>query len=128
MDWLVNLAVLLVVGYFILVNTRKKKQSQSDDILPRYRTQRSKAEVEKESQEIIKRQLSRDVPSYQTIRSYKTYEKPFSGFLEYYLKYAKKDTTLTTNATSDNVQTLSENDLLRDLKLFLIYVCSFILN
>ena len=39
-----------------------------DDILPRYTEQRSLTEIEKESQEIIKRELSRD-RSYEFIKS-----------------------------------------------------------
>ena len=117
MDWLVNVAILLVVGSFILVNTRKRKYNQSGDVLPRYTTQRSLAVVEKESQEIIKRELSRDAPTYEWIRSKGGY-----GFLFDYLHYARNDETLTTTAKSDIVKTLSENDLLRDLKLLLIFV------
>ena len=114
MDWLVNLAILFVVGYFILGLTRERKNNQSGDVLPRYTTQRNKAEIERESQEIIKRELARDAPSYETIRSYKN---PYTGFLHYYLRFTKNDETLTTTAKSKVVKTLSKNDLQRDLKL-----------
>ena len=123
MDWLVNLAILFVVGYFILGLTRERKNDQAGDVLPRYTTRRNKAEIEKDSQEIIKRELSRTAPSYETIRSYRN---PFTGFLHYYLRFTENDETLTTTAKSDIVKTLSENDLLRDLKLFLISIYSFI--
>ena len=109
MDWLMNLAALFVVGYFILGLCQGKiKNNQNDDVLPRYTTQRNKAEIEKESREIIEKHLSR-TPSNE-FRS-----KGFTGFLEYYLQYTRNDYTLTTTAKSDIVQTLSENDLLRDL-------------
>ena len=49
-----NLAILFVVGYFILGLTRERKNNQSGDVLPRYTTERSKAEIEKESNEILK--------------------------------------------------------------------------
>ena len=52
MDWLVNLAILFVVGYFILGLTRERKNNQSGDVLPRCITRLSKAEIEKESKEI----------------------------------------------------------------------------
>ena len=124
MDWLVNPAILFLVGYFILGLTGKRKHSQRGDILPRYTTKRNKAEIEKESQEIIKRELKRDAPSYETVRSY---ENSSTGFLNYYLQFTRNDEKLTTTAKSDIVQTLSENDLLRELKLFL-FISSFILN
>ena len=121
MGWLVNLAILLIVGYFILGLSRGKiKNIQSGDVLPRYTAQRTKAEIEKESQEIIKRELSRNVRSYEWIRSERGY-----GFLHYYLRFTRNDQTLTTTAKSDIIQTLSENDLPRGLKLFLIYICNF---
>ena len=120
MDWLVNVAVLFVVGYFILGLTRERKNNQSGDVLPRYTTRRSKAEVEKESQEIIKREFSRD-RSYEYVKS-----NGWTGFLDYYLCQTENEETLTTNAKTDVVQTLSKNDLLRDLKLFLISIYSFI--
>ena len=111
MDWLVNLAILLVVGYFILGLTRERKNS--GDVLPRYttdsvRTERSKTDIEKESQEIIKRELSKDAPSYTTIRSYKN---PYTGFLNYYLQKTGNDETLTTTAKLDIVEALCKNDL-----------------
>ena len=112
MDWLVNLAILFVVGYFILVSTRKRKYSQSGDVLPRYTEQRSLTDIEKESKELIKRELSRD-RSYEKIKSL-----GYTGFLHFYLRFTENEETLTTNAKSDIVKTLSENDLLRDLKLF----------
>ena len=117
MDWLVNLAVILVVGYCIL----GLKNNQSGEILPRYTSQRNRAQIERFSQKIIKRELSRDAPSYETIRSY---ENPFTGFLNYYLQHTKNDKTLTTTAKSDIVKTLGENDLLRDLKIFFVSSCN----
>ena len=102
MDRLVSLAILLVSGYFILVKTRKRKCNQ-----------RSKAELEKESQEVIKKELSRDAPSYEWIRSMGGY-----GFLYDYLRYTANDELLTTTAKFDIVKTLSKNDLLWDLNLF----------
>ena len=107
MDWLVNLAILLVIDYFILGLTRKRKNN--DDVLPRYTTQRSNADIEKESQEIIKRELSKDAPSYKKIKL-----NGFTGFLHYYLKFTGNDDTLTTTAKFDIVETLSKNDLSRD--------------
>ena len=107
MDWLVNLAIILVVGYFILGLTRERKNS--DNVLPRYTTQRSNADIEKESHEIIKRELSKDAPSYKKIKL-----NGFTGFLHYYLKFTGNDETLTTTAKIDTVQTLSKNDLSRD--------------
>ena len=116
-----NLAVLFVVGYFILELSGKMKNSQSGDNLPRYTTQRSKAEIEQESREIIKRESSRDAPSNERIRSAGRY-----GLLDIYLLYTKNDETLTTTANSDSVQTLSENGLLWDSKLFwFIFVVLF---
>ena len=106
MDWLVNLAILLVVGYFVLGLTRKK--NNSGDIFPKYTTQRSKTDIENESQEIIKRELSKDAPSYTTIRSYKN---PYTGFLNYYLQKTGNDETLTTTAKLDIVEALCKNDL-----------------
>ena len=111
---LVNLAILLVVGYFILVNTRKRKYDQTGDVLPRYTTQRSKAEIEKESQGIIKLKLKDKFDDdFKKINS-----KGFTGFLDYYLQYTRNDETLTTTAESGIVKTLSENDLQGDLTLF----------
>ena len=123
MDWLVNLAILFVVGYFILGLTRERKNNQSGDILPRYTLRRTKAEIELESKETIKRELNLDAPSYETLRSY---ENPYTGFLHIYLRFTRNDETLTTNAKSDIVKTLSKNDLLRDLKLFLVHFRSLI--
>ena len=111
MDWLVNLAILFV-GYFILVSTRKRKYSQSGDVLPRYTEQRSLTEIEKESQEIIRREFSLD-RSYEWIKS-----KGWTGFLHYYLCQTEIEETLTTTAKPEVVKSLSENDLLRDLELF----------
>ena len=96
--------------YFVFGLTWEGTNDQSGDVLPRYTKQRSLVEIEEESQEIIEHELSRDAPSYETIRSY---EPPFSGFLHYYLKYTKNDETLTTTTKSDVVKTLGENDLLR---------------
>ena len=116
MDWLLNLAILLVVGCFTLRLSGKIKNNQMSHILPRYITQRDKAKTEKESQELIKREFSHEVPTYETLRSN---ENPgFTGFLYYYLWYTRNDETLTTTAKSEIIKTLSENDLLRDLKLF----------
>ena len=131
MDWLVNLAILgsslaifcgfgailpyFVVGYFVLGLIRERKSYQSGDDLQRYTEQRSKAEIEKESKEIIKREFSRD-RSYEKIKSL-----GYTGFLDYYLRFTSNDETLTTTAKSKVVKTLSKNDLLRDLKLFLNY-------
>ena len=121
MDWLVNLATLFVVGYFILGLCQGKiKNIQSGDILPRYISQRSKAEIERESNEIINRELDiDDDDDFEKIKSY-----GYTGFLNYYLQETKNDETLTTTAKSDIVQILSENDLLRGLKLFWICILS----
>ena len=118
MDWLVNLAILFVVGYFIFGLTRERKSDQSGDVLPRYTEQRSLTDIEKESKELIKRELSHDGPSYETLRSY---ENPYTGFLQYYLRHTSNDEKLTTIAKSEIVKTLSVNDLLQDLKLLLIF-------
>ena len=107
-----NLAILFVVGYFILGLTRERKNNQSGDVLPRYTEQRSLAEIEKESQEIIKRELNLNV-NFELVKSNR-----FTGFLHVYLYYTRNDETLTTTAKSEIVKTLSENDLLRDFKLF----------
>ena len=137
MDWLVNLAILgasfailcdcgeilpyFVAGCFVFGLTRGRKNSQRGDVSPRYTEQRSKAEIESDSQEIIKRELNRDAPSYEEIKSVGAI-----GFSFYYLCYTRNYETLTTTAKSDIVRTLSKNDLLRDLKLFLVYTPSFI--
>ena len=122
MSWLVNLAIILIVGYFILGLSRGKiKNNQNVDVLPRYTAQGTKAEIEKESTEIIKRELSRNVQSYERIRSEGWY-----GFLDYYLQCTKNDETLTTAAKPDIVKTLGENDLLGDLTLFLTVFCKLI--
>ena len=124
MDWLVNLAILLVVGYFILVNTLKRKHSQSGDVLPRYTTQRSKAEIEKESNEIINKELDvDDDDDFEWLKS-----NGYTGFINYYLYWTRNEETLTTAAKSDTVKTLIENDLLRDLKLFFIHDACLNLN
>ena len=116
MDWFVNLAVLLVVGYFILGLCQGKiKNNQSVDVLPRYTTQRNKAEIEKESREIIKRELDYDL-DFEWLKS-----NGYTGFINYYLYWTRNEETLTTAAKSDTVKTLIENDLLRDLKLFFIH-------
>ena len=122
MDWLLNIALVLAIGYFILM-TRKRKNTS--DNLPRYTTKRSKVDVEKESQETIKCELSRHAPPYETIRSY---ENPYNGFLDYYLRNTKNDETMTTTAKLDIVQALSKNDLLWDLKLRFNYFKNFIIN
>ena len=123
MDWLVNVAILLVVGSFILgLSQGKIKNNQSGDVLPRYTAQRSKAEIERESQEIIKKELKIGV-GFDLLKS-----KGYTGFLDFYLCLTRDDETLTTTAKSDIVQSLSENDLPRDLKSFIVYICSFILN
>ena len=114
MDLLVNLAVLLVVGYFILGLFGKIKK-RLNDVLPLYTTERSKAEIEKESQEIIKRELNDEYgDDFEEMKS-----MGYTGFLHYYLRFTSNDETLTTTAKSEIVKTLSENDLLRDLKLLL---------
>ena len=135
MNWLVNLAILgaslaifcgfgailpyFVVCYFVLGLIRERKNGQRGDVLPRYTTERSKAEIELESKEIIKRELSRD-RSYEFIKS-----KGWTGFLNYYLRFTRNDETLTTSAKSDFVKTLTKNDLLRDLEFFFIFVVFF---
>ena len=125
MGWLVNLAIIFIIGYFTLGLSRGKiKNNQSGDVLPRYTAQGTKAEVEKESREIIKRELSHIyAQSYERIRSEGRY-----GFLHYYLQCTENDETLTTAAKPDIVKTLGENDLLGDLTLFLIVFCKLISN
>ena len=105
----------------------EEKNSQSDDILPRYRTQQW-TRPEKESQDIIKSELGRYfVPSINENRPGVVCRKGcrvYTGFLEYYLIKTKNDKTLTTTAKFDVVQALSKNDLLWDSKLHLQYFCN----
>ena len=107
MDWLVNLAILFVVGYFILGLTGKRKNNEGGDVLSR---KRNKAEIEKESQEIIKRELKFDA-GFEWLKS-----NGYTGFLELYLHESGNEENLTTKAKPDIVKTLSEKDLLRDSK------------
>ena len=83
---------------------------QQRDVLPRYTEQRSKAEIERESQEIIKRELELDA-GFELLTS-----NGYTGFLELYLQEVGNEENLTTKAKPDIVKTLSEKDLLRDLK------------
>ena len=128
MDWLIKPVTLsLIASLFTLAVFRKRKENNDDDEsstaelnaeelavvdeTSNDNRQRSHAEIEKESQEIIKRELSLDASSYETIRSYRN---PFTGFLHYYLHKTKIDKTLTTTAKFEIVEALSKNDLLLD--------------
>ena len=106
MNWLVNLAILVVVGYYVLGLSGKRKYSQIGDVLPRYTRQRTKAETVMESKELIKKELNFDV-DFEKVETYGV-----TGFLSYYLYWTKNDETLTTTAKFEMVKTLSENDLL----------------
>ena len=118
MDWLVNLAILLVIGSFILGLTGRIKNNERGNVLPQYTTQRSLAQIEKESQEILKRELNHsNVPSFDWIRS-----NGLSGFMYGYLKFTGNDETLTTTAKANIIKTLSENDLLQGLKLIKMFI------
>ena len=108
-----NLAILFVVGYYVLGLSGKRKYSQIGDVLPRYTRQRDKAEIEKESKEIIEKELNLD-HDFEKVQSHGA-----TGFLYYYLYWTKNDETLTTTAKFEIVKTLSENDLPWDLELFL---------
>ena len=101
MDWLIEpVFYLLIAGLSIFALFRRRKESNdddepvtvepntteesttTDDVSSNDNRQRTHAEIEKESQEIIKRELSLDASSYETIRSYRN---PYTGFLNYYL-------------------------------------------
>ena len=122
MDWWIQLS-FLVVGYLVLGLSGKKRQNpDSDSVLPIHvKKPRTHAEIEKESQEIVKRALSKQVPSYKEITSSEIVHvrddssgNAYFGFMEYYLSFTTNEKELTSTADHDIMKTLAKNDLLLD--------------
>ena len=63
--------------------------------------------MEQEAQQLIKQHLSIDAPSYKELTSY---ERPFYGFMHYYLEHSINDQTMSTTADFDVTMKLATID------------------
>ena len=87
MDWLINpFTISIVIGLFTLALWLKSKNS--DEVSSEMAT------LEQRAQQIIKRHLSRDVPSYEEFKN----KLGWTGFMHYYLQNSKNKQTMSTTA------------------------------
>ena len=63
------------------------------------------ATLEQKAQQLIRQQLSLDVPSHQEL-----IQLEYTGFMHYYLHFSKKDLTMSTTADHDTTMKLAHID------------------
>ena len=109
MDWLINpFTISIVIGLFTLALLRKRKND--NDVSSEMAT------LEQRAQQIIKRHLSLNAPSYEEVKN----EFGYSGFMNSYLQLSKNKQTMSSTADYNVMLELASIDKFRDHTTFLI--------